>query len=447
MKQLLILFSVITFCAVSCTQEKYKDTSLSFEERATDLISRMTLEEKTSQMTHISPAIERLGIPAYNWWNECLHGVGRSGLATVFPQAIGMGAMWDSELMYHISTAISDEARAKHHDYIRQGKRGYYQGLTFWTPNINIFRDPRWGRGMETYGEDPYLTGRLGVNFVKGLQGDDPKYLKTIATAKHFVAHSGPESLRHSFDATPSPRDMEETYLPHFRQLVKETGVYSVMCAYNSYLNEPCCGNKELEVLLRGEWGFEGYIVSDCSALRDFYDGHNVVKTPVEAAAMALEAGTDLNCGSVYKNIPEAVQSGLLDEKLVDKALIRLFTARMKLGMFDDESEVPYAHIPLKVVDSPEHRKLALEAATKSLVLLKNENNLLPLSKDIKKIAVIGPNADDEEVLLGNYTQKENDCEFLNLKLRVSSASNSDLYCSILSKKSRTAFRNFSLVR
>lgn len=384
-------------------QEKYKDVSLDFEERAADLVSRMTLDEKAGQMIHISSAVPRLGIPAYNWWNEALHGVGRSGLSTVFPQAIGMGAMWDDELMYRIATAISDEARAKHHDYVKRGKRGYYQGLTFWSPNINIFRDPRWGRGMETYGEDPFLTASLGGAFVKGLQGNDTRYLKTIATAKHFVAHSGPESLRHSFDASPSLRDMEETYLPHFKKLVKEAGVYSVMCAYNSYLKKPCCGNKELEMLLRGEWGFNGYIVSDCSALRDFYDGHNVADTPIEAAVMAVEAGTDLNCGSVYKSIPEAVRSGRLDERLVDRALIRLFTARMRLGMFDNDSLVPYAKIPLEIVDSPKHRKLATEAASKSLVLLKNENKLLPLSKGVKKVAVIGPNADEEEVLLGNY--------------------------------------------
>lgn len=402
MNKLLLIFLLIVPCTLSA-QEKYKDVSLDFEKRAADLVSRMTLDEKATQMTHISSAIPRLGVPAYNWWNECLHGVGRSGLATVFPQAIGMGAMWDDELMFRIATAISDEARAKYNDYVKQGKRGYYQGLTFWSPNINIFRDPRWGRGMETYGEDPLLTGCLGTAFVKGLQGDDPKYLKTIATAKHFVAHSGPESLRHSFDASPSLRDMKETYLPHFEKLVKEAGVYSVMCAYNSYLNKPCCGNKELEMLLRGEWGFDGYIVSDCSALRDFYDGHNIVGTPVEAAVKAVEAGTDLNCGSTYKSIPEAVRSGLLDEKLVDRALARLFTARMRLGMFDDDSLVPYTNIPLDVVDSPKHRQLAVEAASKSMVLLKNEKNLLPLSKGIKKVAVIGPNADEEEVLLGNY--------------------------------------------
>lgn len=398
---LLALFMIISCPLVA--QEKYKDVSLDFKQRAADLVSRMTLDEKASQMTHISPAIPRLGIPPYNWWNEALHGVGRSGLATVFPQAIGMGAMWDDELMYRIATAISDEARAKHHDYVRKGKRGYYQGLTFWSPNINIFRDPRWGRGMETYGEDPFLAGSLGVAFVKGMQGKDARYLKTIATAKHFVAHSGPESLRHSFDASPSLRDMKETYLPHFERLVREAGVYSVMCAYNSYLNKPCCGNKELEMLLRGEWGFDGYIVSDCSALRDFYDGHNVTDNPIGAAVMAVEAGTDLNCGSVYKSIPEAVKTGKLDEQIVDRALIRLFTARMKLGMFDDDSLVHYAKIPLETVDSHKHRQLAVEAASKSLVLLKNENQLLPLSKHVKKVAVIGPNANEEEVLLGNY--------------------------------------------
>lgn len=373
-----------------------------FVSRATRLVEQMTLEEKVSQLRHESSAIDRLGIPAYNWWNECLHGVGRSGLATVFPQAIGLGAMWDDSLMGVIAGTISDEARAKHHYYIRQGKRGYYQGLTFWTPNINIFRDPRWGRGMETYGEDPYLTGRLGVEFVKGLQGNDPKYFKTIATAKHFVAHSGPELLRHEFDASPSPRDMAETYLPHFEKLVREARVYSVMCAYNSYYNQPCCGSKELEMLLRGCWGFDGYIVSDCGAVKDFYQGHNIVPTAAEAAAIALNAGTDLNCGSTYRAIPEAVGKGLLDEAVVDRAVIRLLTARMKLGMFDDERDVPFSSIPLETVGSEEHAALALEAARKSIVLLKNDN-LLPLSKNIKSVAVIGPNADDEEVLLGNY--------------------------------------------
>jgi beta-glucosidase len=259
----------------------------------------MTLEEKVSQMMYNAPAIERLGIAEYNWWNECLHGVGRAGIATVFPQAIGMSAMWDDQMMFDIATAVSDEARAKHHDFAARGKHEIYQGLTFWTPNINIFRDPRWGRGMETYGEDPYLAGELAVKYIQGLQGDDSKYLKLVATSKHFVVHSGPEPDRHRFNAIPSDRDFVETYLPHFKKTIQEGGVYSVMCAYNRLFDEPCCGSKYVESLLRDEWGFNGYIVSDCWAVRDFYreGDHEMVETVEEAAAMAVQAGTDLNCG------------------------------------------------------------------------------------------------------------------------------------------------------
>jgi beta-glucosidase len=403
----LLLFVLLMAAMVACTGKKpaYLDTKLSFEERAADLVSRMTLEEKVSQMRYESPAIERLGIPAYNWWNECLHGVGRAGIATVFPQAIGMAAMWDNDAMFRIATAVSDEARAKHHDFASREKRGIYQGLTFWTPNINIFRDPRWGRGMETYGEDPFLAGELGVQYIKGLQGDDPKYLKLVATSKHFVVHSGPEQDRHRFDAVPSERDMLETYLPHFQKTVQEGGVYSVMCAYNRLYGEPCCGSKHVESILRDDWGFQGYIVSDCWAVKDFYNkgDHEVVETVEEAAAMAVKAGTDLNCGNSYPALVKAVEMGLVTEAEIDVCVTRLMVARMKLGMFDPPSEVPFARIPFSVVDSEAHQQLALDAARKSMVLLKNENNILPLDKNVKNVAVIGPNADKLEVLLANY--------------------------------------------
>jgi beta-glucosidase len=402
----LILFGVLFFGLFSCKpKQKYKDLSLSFEERVDDLISRMTLEEKVSQLSYTSPAIAHLGIPEYNWWNECLHGVGRAGIATVFPQAIGMAAMWDDSTLYNTAIAISDEARAKHHEFVRNGKRGIYQGLTFWTPNINIFRDPRWGRGMETYGEDPYLTGELAVSFIKGLQGNHPKYLKLIATAKHFVVHSGPELSRHSFNALPNMYDFLETYTPHFKKAIQKADVYSIMCAYNRYNNLPCCGHPGLDSLMRNHWGFKGYVVSDCWAIRDFYypDAHEIVNTKAEASALALRAGTDLNCGDSYPSLVEAVQKGYVTEKEIDKALRRLLLARMKLGMFDADRDVPFASIPYSVVDSETHQKLALDAALKSMVLLENKNNVLPFSKNVKKIAVIGPNADNVESLLANY--------------------------------------------
>lgn len=387
-------------------QLPFQNSKLDFETRTEDLVSRLTLEEKVQLMRYDSPAIERLGIPAYNWWNECLHGVGRSGLATVFPQAIGLAAMWDTAQMYANAVAISDEARAKHHDYVRQGKRGIYQGLTYWTPNINIFRDPRWGRGMETYGEDPYLAAEMAIPFIKGLQGNDPRYLKLVATAKHFAVHSGPEATRHSFDVWPGDYDLEETYFPHFKRTVTEAGVYSVMCAYQRLRGAPCCGSKFLENKLRNEWGFEGYIVSDCWAIRDFYeeDKHHVVASPEEAAAMAVQAGTDLNCGVVYAgSLLKAVQQGLVTEEEVTTSVKRLMLARMKLGQFDPDKKVPYAGIPLSVVDSEQHRLLALQSARKSMVLLQNKDGVLPFDKTVKKVAVIGPNANDREVLLGNY--------------------------------------------
>jgi beta-glucosidase len=322
----------------------------------------------------------------------------------VFPQAIGLAATWDTDLMFRVATTISDEARAKYHEFLRRDQHDIYQGLTFWTPNINLFRDPRWGRGMETYGEDPYLTGRMAVAFIKGMQGDDPKYLKTIATAKHFAVHSGPEPARHTFDAVVSEKDLRETYLPHFEAAIKDGGAYSVMCAYNSVDGLPACANPRLlEDILRKEWGFTGYVVSDCGAIGDIYLNHKKAPNAEAGVARAIQAGTDLNCGIEYGNALAAVRSGLLAEADVNKALRRLLTARFKLGMFDPQEMVRYAQIPYSSVDSAEHRALALETARKSIVLLKNERRTLPLRKSLRTIAVIGPSADDAGLLLGNY--------------------------------------------
>ena len=386
-------------------QQKNIDMDTEMRLQARKLLSEMTLEEKVSQMLYNAPAIPRLNIPAYNWWNECLHGVARAGNATVFPQAIGMAAMWDKNQMFRIADAISDEARAKHHNFVKNGKRGIHQGLTMWTPNINIFRDPRWGRGMETYGEDPYLTGELAVPFIKGLQGDNPNYYKVIATAKHFVVHSGPESSRHSFDARVDDYDFYTTYLPHFKKTVQKAGVYSVMCAYNRFRGTPCCGDKFLENLLRNDWGFKGYIVSDCWAIRNFYEKgkHEVVNTKAEAAAMAVKAGTDLNCGDTYPALVEAVEQGLIAEAELDVSVERLLLARIKLGMLEEKDPTPWSNIALSIIDSEKHKNLALEAAQKSIVLLKNKNNILPLQNNLKRIAVVGPNAHNVDVLLGNY--------------------------------------------
>ena len=383
----------------------YMDPGIPFEDRVEDLVSRMTLEEKVSQTVFTASAIERLGVPAYNWWNECLHGVGRAGIATVFPQAIGMAASWNIPLMHRVAVAISDEARAKHHANLGiDGRSDWYYGLTFWTPNINIFRDPRWGRGQETYGEDPFLTARMAVAFIKGLQGDDPKYLKTVATSKHYVVHSGPEAERHHFNALASERDMRESYLPGFEATVREANVYSFMGAYNRTNGEPCCASPTLlQNILRDEWGFEGYVVSDCGAIRDIHANHQVVDTPQEAAALAVNNGCDLNCGEVYNSLLLAVEQGLIQEETIDITVKRLFMARFKLGMFDPPERVPYAQISIEVNDCAEHRALALKMAQESIVLLKNTDALLPLSKDIKSIAVVGPNADDPVVLLSNY--------------------------------------------
>jgi beta-glucosidase len=395
---------IILLSTLALAQTAWLNPDLPAVTRAKMVVSRMTLEEKISQMQNNAAAIPRLGIPEYNWWSEALHGVARAGIATVFPQAIGLGATWDSDLILRVATVIGDEARAKHHEFTRNGQRDIYQGLSFWSPNINIFRDPRWGRGQETYGEDPFLTGRLGVAFVKGLQGDDPCYCKTIATPKHYAVHSGPEPERHGFDALAAERDLRETYLPAFEMCVREAGAQSIMCAYNRYEGEPCCSSTLLMTdILRGEWGFDGYIVSDCGAISDIYIGHKRAADAAEASARAVKAGCDLSCGSEYQALAEAVQKGMISEAEIDIAVERLFTARFRLGEFDPPERVPYARIPYSMNDRPEHDQLALEAARASLVLLKNAQNALPWPKTLKKIAVLGPNADNVELLLGNY--------------------------------------------
>lgn len=384
----------------------YLNKDLSFEVRAKDLVSRMTLEEKVTQMLHSAPAIPRLGVRAYNWWNEALHGVARAGTATMFPQAIGMAATFDEELLYKAADIISTEGRAKYHEALKHDDTDIYKGLTFWAPNVNIFRDPRWGRGHETYGEDPYLAGKLGVAFVKGLQGNDDKYLKTAACTKHFAVHSGPEGERHSFNAVVSRKDMYETYLPAFKECVKKAGVEAVMGAYNRTNGEPCCGSKTLlKDILRDQWGFKGHVTSDCWAIKDFHENHMVTKTAPESAALAVNNGCDLNCGNMYINLLIAHKEGLVTEAQIDQSVVRLMTARMKLGMFDDDKDVPHASIPFELNDCDRHREFSLELAKKSLVLLKNASNTLPMDRErVKTIAVIGPNADSRNALAGNYS-------------------------------------------
>ncbi|MDP4091186.1 MAG: glycoside hydrolase family 3 C-terminal domain-containing protein, partial [Bacillota bacterium] len=384
----------------------YKDESLSFEERAKDLVSRMDLMEKASQMTYNAASVPRLGIPFYNWWNEALHGVARAGVATVFPQAIGLAATFDEDMLFKIADVISTEGRAKYHESQRKSDYDIYKGLTFWSPNINIFRDPRWGRGHETYGEDPYLTGRLGVSFIKGLQGDDEKYMKSAACAKHFAVHSGPEGERHSFNAVVNQKDLYETYLPAFKEAVKEAKVEAVMGAYNRTNDEPCCGSKTLlNDILREDWGFQGHVTSDCWAIKDFHEHHMVTSNALESVALALNNGCDINCGNMYLNMLLAHKEGLVAEETIDKSVTRLMTTRMKLGMFDDQSHVPYASIPYEKNDCMIHRNFARKVAEKTLVLLKNEDSILPLDKKkIKSIAVIGPNANSREALIGNYS-------------------------------------------
>ncbi|MBK7607534.1 MAG: glycoside hydrolase family 3 C-terminal domain-containing protein [Saprospiraceae bacterium] len=403
---LVLILVGISACKTANSKFKFgfQDTGMPIDQRVDDLVSRLTLDQKIEQLMNQAPGIDSLGIPQYNWWSEGLHGIARAGLATVFPQAIGMAATWDDALIYEVANVISDETRAKHEEFVRRGKRFLYQGLTLWSPNINIFRDPRWGRGQETYGEDPFLTGTLGIQFIRGLQGDDPYFFKTIATVKHFAVHSGPEPERHEFDAKASLKDMNETYLPQFEMGSKEGKAYSLMCAYNSLNGVPCCGNSTLlGNILRQDWDFKGYVVSDCDAIDDITLHHKFTSTPEEGVALAIKAGTDLECGRFFKNLKSAVEQNLISEKELDIALKRLFTARMKLGMFDDSTTNKWARLPYTIVDQPKHRALALDVARKSMVLLKNEANFLPLKKDLKNIAVIGPNADQWLMLLGNY--------------------------------------------
>jgi len=403
-RALFIASLCLTATAAIAAEPVYLDLNRSFEERTADLVSRMTLEEKVAQLQNDAPAIPRLGVPAYEWWNEALHGVARAGAATVFPQAIGMSATFDVPLMTEIATAISDEARAKHHEFANRGQRKRYQGLTFWSPNINIFRDPRWGRGQETYGEDPFLTSRMGVAFVRAMQGDDPKYRKVDATAKHFAVHSGPEHNRHVFDVHPSERDLWETYLPAFRALVQEGQVASVMGAYNRLNGESASGSHWLLTdILRKQWGFKGYVVSDCDSVDDIWKYHKIVATPEEAAALGVKSGDEVNCGRTYGALFNAVHLGLITEAEIDVAVRRAFLTRFQLGMFDPVGKVRWAQIPYQVNQSPEHDALALRAARESIVLLKN-NGLLPLDrKKLKSIAVVGPTADEIMSLLGNY--------------------------------------------
>jgi len=413
----IFLAFVICVCSLAFGQAQpvapsYKDISLPMERRIDDLISQMTLDEKVSQLGHTSAAIPRLGVPAYNWWNEGLHGVARAGYATVFPQAIGMAASFDDSLMHDVADVISTEFRAKYYASLHpDGTADWYRGLTAWSPNINIFRDPRWGRGQETYGEDPYLTSKIGVAFVNGLQGNDAKYIKVVATPKHFAVHSGPESTRHFVNIEVSPHDLQDTYLPAFRATVTEGRAESVMCAYNRVDGAPACAsNMLLRQYLRQDWGFRGYVVSDCGAAADVFGGHHYRPNAEEGVTAAFTAGMDVICGD-YRNhmstepegILGAVRKGLLPESVIDQALRRLFTARFRLGMFDPPASVPYAKISLAENDTAAHRQLALRMAQESIVLLKNENGLLPLKQQPKAIAVIGPNATNLDALTGNY--------------------------------------------
>ncbi|HWA85356.1 MAG TPA: glycoside hydrolase family 3 C-terminal domain-containing protein [Opitutus sp.] len=384
--------------------EIFRDPDKPVAARVDDLIRRLSIREKAEQLTNSTPAIPRLGIPPYDYWNECLHGVARAGLATVFPQAIGLAAMWDAPLLHRVADTIATEARAKHHEAMRHRNYARYYGLTFWTPNINIFRDPRWGRGQETYGEDPFLTGRLAVAFITGLQGDDPRYIKALACAKHFAVHSGPEPEHHRFDARPPEEDFYDTYLPQFEAAVREGHVGAVMGAYNSVYGVPAnASHLLLDDLLRGRWGFDGQVVSDCGAITDIWGGHHFVATPEEACARALKAGCDIECGTIYYALPRALKEGLITGADLDHALRHALTARFRLGLFDPDARVPYAQIPFSKLDAPENGALALTAARESIVLLKNDG-VLPLDRTkLKRIAVIGANADSEKMLLANY--------------------------------------------
>jgi len=395
--------ALLILAAASCTH--HKDQEPTPEDMARALVANLTLEEKASLMMHPSAAVDAQGIPAYNWWNEALHGVARNGKATTFPQPIGMAASFDAPLLEEVFTAVSDEARIKHQEALENGESGWYQGVTFWTPNINIFRDPRWGRGMETYGEDPYLTGQLGMAVVRGLQGPvDAPVLKAHACAKHFAVHSGPEWNRHSFDAEVSDRDLRETYLPAFKDLVTKAKVQEVMVAYNRFRGVPCAANTFLiDTILRGEWQYQGLVTSDCWAIHDFFKPgrHGYSEDIAHAAAAAVHAGTDLNCGESYIAIPEAVRAGLLDEADVDRSLVRLLAARIRLGELDGNNDA-WEDLDEDLVEGPEHRALARKMAEESIVLVQNRDGILPLNPKAR-IALIGPNADDEEMLWGNY--------------------------------------------
>ncbi|MEI8649252.1 glycoside hydrolase family 3 C-terminal domain-containing protein [Paraglaciecola sp. Hal342] len=399
--------SLLALCVATpalANDQPWFDTQLPTQKRIDLLIDAMTLKEKTSQLVNGNVAIERLGLPEYDFWNEALHGVARNGRATVFPQAIGMAATFDQHLLLKAASVISDEARAKFNVSSEIGNRSKYSGLTFWTPNINIFRDPRWGRGQETYGEDPYLTAQMGKAMVNGLQGDHPKYLKTAAAAKHFAVHSGPEALRHEFDAIASPKDMYETYFPAFEALVTEANVETVMAAYNRVNGHPAGGSDFLlNTVLRDKWGFSGHVVSDCWGLADFHQYHKVTANAVESAALAINTGTDLNCGAVYNALPDAVEAGLVDEKTIDKRLSKVLATKFKLGFFDPKDDNPYNNISADVVNSEAHAQVAYEMAVKSIVLLQNKNDILPLDRNIRNLYVTGPFASSSEVLLGNY--------------------------------------------
>lgn len=429
-----------------------KEKIQEFQERARKMVAQMTLEEKVSQMVHGAAAIDRLGIKAYNWWNEALHGVARAGTATVFPQAIGLAATFDEDLSEEVADAISTEGRAKFNMQQKYGDTDIYKGLTFWSPNVNIFRDPRWGRGHETFGEDPYLTSRMGVRFVKGIQGHDENYLKAAACAKHFAVHSGPESLRHEFNAEVSKQDLYETYLPAFKACVQEGKVEAVMGAYNRTNGEPCCGSRTLLTdILRKKWGFEGHVVSDCWAIKDFHEGHKVTEGPLESVAMAVNNGCDLNCGEIFVYVKEAVEKGMITEERVDEALTHLFTTRMKLGMFDGKGRTPFDSIPYTAVDSPQMRALNRKASAKSVVLLKNEKGLLPLDKTkIRTIGVIGPNANNRRALVGNYegtasryvTVLEGIQEYVGEEVRVLYSEGCHLHLGYVSPLSKGQDRN-----
>jgi beta-glucosidase len=402
-----ILFTLFFFAQVNSqttSNFRWLDTSLPAMERAELLVSEMNLDEKISQLVNASPAIPRLNVPEYNWWNECLHGVARNGKATVFPQAIAFGASFDNDLIFQVATAISDEARAKFNIAQKMGNFAQYAGLTFWTPNINIFRDPRWGRGQETYGEDPYLTSRIGVAMVEGLQGNDPNYLKVAACAKHYAVHSGPEALRHVFNAEVNQKDLWETYLPAFKALVTEAKVEAVMGAYNRTNGLACCASPFLlQDVLRNQWGFKGHVMSDCGAIADIWETHKLAVTPEEASAMSIKAGLDMNCGNTFSSLKKAVDKKLLNESDIDKAITELMATRFRLGLFDPKGANPYNSISPEVIGSEFHTKLARQLAQESIVMVKNKNQVLPLKKDLKTLYVTGPQAANEEVLLGNY--------------------------------------------